>query len=154
MYPKYYNYEKHLSICYKSVKAITNNHQCYFSQMSPESLGDWGIFLDCSASSFPSSVQFDSVAQLCPTVCNPRDCSAVRPPCPSPTPGVYPNSCPLSQRCHPTISSSVVPFSSCPKSFPASGSFPRSQFFASGGQSIGDSASALFLPMNIQVDFF
>ena len=64
-----------------------------------------------------------------------------RPPCPSPTPGVYSNSCPSSRWCHPTISSSVVPFSSCPKSFPASGSFPMSQFFASGGQSIGWSIS-------------
>ena len=60
-----------------------------------------------------------------------------RPPCPSPTPGVYPNSCPLSRWCHPTISSSVVPFSSCPQSFPASGSFQMSQLFASSGQCIG-----------------
>ena len=59
-----------------------------------------------------------------------------RPPCPSPTPGVYPNSCPLSRWCYPTISSSVVPFSSCPQSFPASGSFQMSQLFESGGQSI------------------
>ena len=73
-----------------------------------------------------------------------------RPPCPSPTPGVYSNSCPLSQWCHPTISSSVVPFSSCPQSFPASGSFPMSQFFTSGGQSIGVSASTSVFPMNIQ----
>ena len=63
-----------------------------------------------------------------------------RPPCPSPTPGVYSNSCPLSQWCHPAISSSVVPFSSCFQSFPASGSFQMSQFFASDGQSIGVSA--------------
>ena len=76
-----------------------------------------------------------------------------RPPCPSPTCGVYSNSCPLSQWCHPTISSSVVPFSSHLQSFPASGSFPMSQFFASGGQSIGVSASASVLPMNIQ-DWF
>ena len=76
-----------------------------------------------------------------------------RPPCPSPTPGVYPNSCPLSWSCHRTISSSVVPFSSCFQSFPASGSFPMSQFFASGGQSIGVSASASVLPMSIQ-DWF
>ena len=69
-----------------------------------------------------------------------------RPPCPSPAPGVYPDSCPLSQWCHPTISSSVVPFSSCPQSFPASGSFPMSQLFPSGGQSIGVSASASVLP--------
>ena len=72
-----------------------------------------------------------------------------RPPCPSPTPGVYSNSCPLSRWCHPTISSSVVPFSRL-QSFPASGSFPISQFFASGGQSIGVSASTSVLPMNIQ----
>ena len=76
-----------------------------------------------------------------------------RPPCPSPTPGVYLISCPLSRWCHPTISSSVVRFSSCLKSFPASGSFQMSQFFASGGQSIGVSASASVLPMNIQ-DWF
>ena len=74
-------------------------------------------------------------------------------PCPLPTPGVYSNSCPSGQWCHPTISSSVIPFSSCLQSFPGSGSFPRSQFLASGGQSIGVSASASVLPMNIQ-DWF
>ena len=73
-----------------------------------------------------------------------------RPPSPSPTPGVHPNSCPLSRWCHPTISSSVVPFSPCPQSFPASRSFQISQLFASGGQSIGVSASASVLPMNTQ----
>ena len=72
------------------------------------------------------------------------------PPCPSPTPPVYSNSCPLSRWCHPTISSSVIPFSSCPQSFPASGSFPMSQLFTSGGRSIGVSASASVLPMNTQ----
>ena len=71
-------------------------------------------------------------------------------PCPSPTPGACSNSCPSNQWCHTTISSSVVPFSSCLQSFPASGSFPVSQFFASGGQSIRVSALALVLPMNIQ----
>ena len=76
-----------------------------------------------------------------------------RPPCSSPTPRVHPNPCPLSHWWHPTISSSVIPFSSCPQSFPASGSFPVSQFFASGGQSIGASASASVLPVNIQ-DWF
>ena len=75
------------------------------------------------------------------------------PPCPSPTPGVYPKSCPSSWWCHPTISSSVVPFSSCLQSFPASGSFPMSQLFTWGGQSIGVSAPASVLPMNIQ-DWF
>ena len=83
----------------------------------------------------------------------PHGLRQARPPCPSPTPGVYWNSCPLSQWCHPTISSPVVPFSSCPQSFPASGSFQMSQFFASGGQSIGALASASVLPMNIQ-DWF
>ena len=73
-----------------------------------------------------------------------------RPPCPSPTLGVHPNPCPLSQRCHPTISSSVVPSFSCPQSFPASESFQMSQLFTSGGQSIGVSASASVLPKNIQ----
>ena len=80
----------------------------------------------------------------------PREPHHARPPCPSPTPRVYPNLCPLSRWCHPTISSSVVPFSSCPQSFPASGSFQMSQFFASGGQSIGVSASKSVLPMNTQ----
>ena len=69
---------------------------------------------------------------------------------PSPTPGAYSNSCPSSQWCHPTISSSVITFSSCPQSFPASGSFQMSHFFTSGGQSIGVSASASVLPMNNQ----
>ena len=72
-----------------------------------------------------------------------------RPPCPSPTPGVYSNSCPLSWWCHPTISSSVTLLCSGLQSFPASGSFPMSQFFQSGGRSIGVSASASVLPMNI-----
>ena len=75
------------------------------------------------------------------------------PPWPSPTPRAYSNSCPSHQWCHPTISSSVVPFSSCLQSFPASGSFPMSQLFTSGGQSIGVSTSASVLPMNIQ-DWF
>ena len=73
-----------------------------------------------------------------------------RPPCPSPTPGVYSNSCPSSQWCHPAISSSVVPFSSCPQSLPASGFFSMSQLFAWGGQSIRASTSASVHPMNTQ----
>ena len=91
---------------------------------------------------------FSSVAQPCPSVT--QEPQHTRPPCPSPTPGIHPNSCPLSQWGHPTISSSVVPFSSCPQSLPASGSFPMSQLFTSGAQSIGVSASASVLPMNIQ----
>ena len=80
----------------------------------------------------------------------PHEPQHARPACPSPTPGVYPNSCPLSQWCHLTIPSSVVPFPSCLQSFPTSGSFPMSQLFTSGGQSIRVSASVSFLPMNIQ----
>ena len=77
----------------------------------------------------------------------PHGLQHARPPCPSPTPRVYSNSCPSNLWCHPTISSSVIPFS-CPQSFPASGSFPESRLFTVGGQSIGASASVL--PMNIQ----
>ena len=80
----------------------------------------------------------------------PHELQHARPPCPSPTPGVHPNPCPLSRWCYPTISSSVIAFSSWPQSFPASGSFPISQLFASGGQSIGVSASSSVLPMNTQ----
>ena len=76
-----------------------------------------------------------------------------RPPCPSPTPGVHSNPCPLCWWCHPIISSSVVPFSSCPQSFPASVSFQMSELFSSGGQSIGVSASTSVIPMNTQ-DWF
>ena len=76
----------------------------------------------------------------------PRESQHTRPPCPSPTPRVHSNSCPSSRWCHPAISSSVVPFSSCPQSLPASGSFPMSQLFAWGGQSTGASASASFPP--------
>ena len=78
----------------------------------------------------------------------PHESQHTRPPCPSPTPRAYPNPCPSSWWCHPTISFSVVPFSSCPQSFSASGSFPMSQFFAWGGQSIGVSASTSVLPVN------
>ena len=93
------------------------------------------------------SVQFSSVAQSCLTLCDPMN---RRPPCPSPTPGVHPDSHPSSQWCHPAISSSVVPFSSCPQSPPASESFPMSQLFTWGGQSTWVSASASFLPKKSQ----
>ena len=96
------------------------------------------------------SVQFSH--SVVSSFLRPHELQHARPPCPSPTPGVYSNSCPLGWWCHPTISSSVVPFS-CPQSFPASGSFTMSQFFASGGQSIGVSSSTSVLPMNIQ-DWF
>ena len=91
---------------------------------------------------FSCSVVFDSL--------RPHGLQHARPPCPSPTPGVHSNSCPSSKWCHPAISSSVIPFSSCPQSLPASGSFPMSQLFPWGGQSIGVSASASVLPVNTQ----
>ena len=99
--------------------------------------------------SWRSDIQFSSFTQSCLTFCYPMDCST-RLPCTSPTPRDCSDSCPSSQWCHPTISFSIVPFSSCFLSFPTSGSFPMSQFFASGGQSTGVSASASVLPMNIQ----
>ena len=95
--------------------------------------------------SVQSSVVFDSL--------QPHEPQHTRLPYLSPTDGVYPNPCPLNRWCHPTISSSVVPLSSCPQSFPASGSFQMSQFFVSGSQSIGALASASVLPMNIK-DWF
>ena len=102
---------------------------------------------------FESSIQFSSVNFSCSVVSDslqPHGLQHTRPPYPSPTPRVYPNSCPLSRWCHPTISFSVIPFSSCLQSFPSSGSFLMNQFFASGGQSIGVSASTSVLPVNTQ----
>ena len=95
-----------------------------------------------SSVQFSRSVMSDSL--------RPHESQHTRPPCPSPTHGVYWNSYPSSQWCHPAISSSVIPFFSCPQSFPASGSFPMSQLFAWGGWVIGVSASASVLPMNTQ----
>ena len=102
----------------------------------------WVFSLTCqelNSVPFSHSVMSDSL--------RPRGLKHARPPCPSPTPGAYSNSCPLSRWCHPTISSSAIPFSSLLQSFPASGSFQMSHFFASGGQSIGVSASTSVLPM-------
>ena len=114
--------------------------QCYLIVMTL-------YYMECKLSSvqFSCSVISDSLW--------PHGLQHTTPPCPSPTPGIYSNSCPLSQWCHPTVSSSVVPFSSCLQSFPVSGSFQVSQLFASGGQIIGVSASKSVLPMNIQ-DWF
>ena len=94
-----------------------------------------------------SSVQLDSFVS---DSLQPHESQHARPPCPSPTPRVHSNSSPSSRWCHPAISSSVVPFSSCPQSIPASGSFQVSQLFASGGQSIGVSASTSILPVDTQ----
>ena len=105
---------------------------------------------------FLGGFKFSSVQFSCSVMSNslrPHELQYTRPPCPSPTPRIYSNSCPLSRWCHPTISSSVVPFSSRLQSFSASGSFQMSQLFTGGGQSIGVSASTSVLPMNIQ-DWF
>ena len=104
----------------------------------------WRVIIGCSVQ-LSCSVVSDSLW--------PHELQHARLPCPSTTPGVYSNSCPLNWWCHPTISSSVVPFSSCLQSFPASGPFQMSQFFASGDQSIGVSVSVSVFPMNIQ-DWF
>ena len=93
---------------------------------------------------------FSSVHSVVSDSLWPHEPQHARPPSPSPTPGVHPNTWPSSRWCHPAISSFVVPFSSCPQSFPASRSFQMSQLFASSGQSIGVSASASVLPMNVQ----
>ena len=113
-------------LCSQFCSLSCSSHYCYWHFQSVQ---------------FSRSVMSDSL--------RPHGLQHARPPCPSPTPGVYSNSCPLSQWCHPTISSSVIPFSSCLQSFPASRSFQMSQLFASGSQSIGVSASTLVLPMNI-----
>jgi len=98
-----------------------------------------------------ASVQFNSITQLCLTLCYPMNHSTPGlPACPLQTPGIYANSCPLNRWCHPTISSSVIPFSSCLQSFPVSGSFQMNQLFTSGSQSIGVSASTSVLPVNTQ----
>ena len=104
------------------------------------------VMLTLAKTTLPGSVQF-SHSDMSNSLW-PHGLQNARPPCPLPTPGVYSNSCPLRRWWHPTISSSIIPFSSHPQSFPASGSFQMRQFFAPGGQSIGASASASVLPMN------
>ena len=115
--------------------------RCYRPSLTTSSITNYLLY-STSSVQFSHSVVSNSLW--------PHEPQHSRHPCPSSTPGVHPNPCPLCQWCHPTISSSVVPFSSCPQSFPASGSFPMSQHFASGGQIIGVSASASVLPMNAQ----
>ena len=106
------------------------------------------ICVDISQTNLVQSVQFSR--SVMSDSLWPHELQHARLPCPSPTPGVHSNSRPSSPWCHPAISSSVIPFSSCPQSFPASESFPMSQFFAWGGQSTGISALASFLPKNTQ----
>ena len=123
------------SILNGSFKKLLGQCKCNYG------FGPW-ILHQYQSVQFSRSVLSDSL--------RPHESQHARPPCPSPTPGVHSNSCPSSRWCHPTISSSVVPFSSCPQSLPASGSFPMSQLFTWGGQSIGVSALASVPPMNTQ----
>ena len=122
-------------------------HICYLIQNSQKESGKdrnyLNFYMEINTQEYFSSVQSLSRVQLC----DPMDFKL---PCPSLSPGVCLDSCPLSQWCHPTISSFVLPFSSCPQSFPASGSFPMSQLFTSGGPSTGVSALASFLPKKSQ----
>ena len=115
------------------------NHWVSLRPLNWLTISLWNIFLSVQ---FSCSVVSDSL--------RPHELQHARPPCPSPTPRVHPNPCPLSRWCHPAISSSIVPFSSCPQSLPASESFPMSQLFAWGGQSTGVSALASFLPKKSQ----
>ena len=132
-----------------------------YSSIKQQSSTEWNrnyfctnpVLQQCSFLSFDNctvvcSVQFSH--SVVSDSMRPHEPQHARPPCPSQTSRVHPNPCPLSRWCHPTISSSVVPFSSCPQSFPASGSFPMSQLFTWGGQSTEVSASASALPMNTQ----
>ena len=132
------------------------SQQIWKTQQWPQ---DWerSVFIPSQRKAMPKNVQtttqlhssqFSSITQSSPILW-PHELKQVRPPCQSPTPRIYSNSCPLSWWCHPTTSSSVVSFFANLKSFPASGSFQMSQFFASGGQTIGVSASASVIPMNI-----
>ena len=125
-----------LKILFHSPLLKYNIHYCSYHELFLKNKN----FNDCIQ--FSRSVMSDSLW--------PHESQHARPPCPSPTPGVYSHSCPLSRWCHPAISSSVVPFSSCPQSLPASGSFPMSQLFTWGGQSTGVSASTSVLPVNAQ----
>ena len=131
------------------VKTMSNENIIYLSEL--RSYLGWRVIGGKLYLSLFSSVQFS--CSVMSDSLRPHESQHTRPPCLSPTPGVHSNSCPWSRWCHPAISSSVVPFSSCPQSLPASGSFPMSQLFAWGGQGIGASASASVLPMNIQ-DWF
>ena len=123
----------------------------FFVLILQSSLNSWDNYVTYFYYVPSFSVQF-SLSVMSNSL-QPHGLQPTRLPCPSPSPRVYPNWCPLSQWCHSTISSSVVPFSSCLQSFPASGSFPRSQFFTSGGQRTGASASTSVLSMNIQYWF-
>ena len=141
-----YSIRKHkiISVCLKTHVDINQLSEWLFHckpTFSPLTNNLWSYF-QLSSVLFSRSVVSDSL--------RPHESQHARPPCPSPTPGVHSNSCPLSRWCHPAISSSVVPFSSCPQSLPASESFPMSQLFTWGGQSIGVSSLTSVIPKNTQ----
>jgi len=117
-----------------AIRVLPSGYVFWFQDKYVFSENKWHLFLQFSSAQFSRSVVSDSS--------RPHESQHTRSPCPLPTPGVYPNSCPSSRWCHPVISSSVVPFSSCPQSLPASESFPVSQLFAWGGQSTGVSGLA------------
>ena len=145
----------HLKTCYICEHSLTPKVCCLlcWKSSSKGPLKTFHFVFLASCSSLSQTGTFSSVQFSCSVVSDslwPHELKHTRPPCPSPTPGVHPNPCPSSRWCHPTISSSVVPFSSCPQTFSASGSFQMSQLFASGGQSTGVSASTSVPPMNTQ----
>ena len=132
-------------------KAFDKIHHHLFMIKTLQKMGIEGTYLNIVKAIYDkpiNSIQFSH--SVVSDSLWPHEPQHARPPCPSQTPGVHPNPCPLSWWCHPNISPSVVLPFSCPQSFPASGSFPMSQLFASGGQSTGVSASASVLPMNTQ----
>ena len=124
------------------------NPKSWVKGISEYDMGSWNR--KCIKGKTEESMKWTESRSVVSDSLRPHESQHARPPCPSPTPGVYPNSHPSRWWCHPAISSSVAPFSSCPQSLPASGSFPMSQLFTWGGQSIGVSASASVLPINTQ----
>ena len=134
-------------LSFSSVPFLFNENRNVFPKLSWD-FYPFGSHHVCSECMLSAAVQFSR--SVVSDFLWPHEPQHARPPCPSPTPGIHPNPCPSSWWCHPTISFSFIPFSSCPQSFPASGSFPMSQLFAWGGQSIGVSASTSVLPMNTQ----
>ena len=141
----------HVKLCFKTASRIISWQSCRIYWNKKRWAGNWSIGKFYNSPQI-DSVQFNSVAQSCPTIFDPMDCSMPGFPVHHQLPACS-NSYLSSQWCHLTISSSVVPFFSCFQSFPASGSFPRSPLFTSGGQNIGVSASASVFPMSIQ-DWF
>ena len=131
-----------------SMVAVADSTPCYLYLMFFSITLSYGLLECCILVEYNSSVQFSRL--VVSDSLQAHEPQHARPPCPSPTSRVHSNSSPLSQWWHPSISSSVIPFSSCPQSFPVSGSFQMSQFFTSGGPNVGVSASTSVLPMNTQ----